>query len=264
MSRFTDRISSRGSSFPASRFGPKYWRPFRYLAYNFLTFLPRDVYRETTFYHFLGSLINLTPLGKGFDYFFLIFILLPVCATLSDLYGRAKNIVGFGILDGDDKDAPPGFGAGGWREGRELIERELNGTSRLGLATPRKARVSLDNSGRSTSTGTSGRSNTPSSTTYTAHQQPARSDSAQRQAQRLADATQAAEEEDENAFLGFAHRVRYTFDAVERPEWLPDLGKRPKWMGGVDGSGQGSGRADSGRGMGRWFGGRPADGRLRL
>ena len=234
------------------------------LAYNFLTFLPRDVHRETTFYHFLGSLINLTPLGKGFDYFFPIIILLPVCATLFDLYGRAKNIVGFGILDGDDEDAPPGFGAGGWREGRELIERELNGNSRLGLATPREARASPDNLGRSTPTGTSGRSNTPSSAVHTARQQPARSDSAQRQAQRLADATQAAEEEDENAFLGFAHRVRNTFDAVERPEWLPDLGKRPKWMGGVDGNGQGGGRADSGRGMGRWFGGRPADGRVRL
>ena len=234
------------------------------LAYNFVTFLPRDIHRETTFYHFLGSLINLTPLGKGFDIFFPVFILLPVCATLFNFYGRAKDIFGLGILVGDDEET----GAGGWREGRELIQRELNGHSRLGLATPRDTTASPGNSGYSTPSAVSGRQSQPPSTisanTSSARQQPIRSDTAQRQAQRLADATKAAEEEDENAFLGFAHRVRNTFDAVERPEWLSDLGKRPKWMGGVEGNGENSGRAESGRGMGRWFGGRPADGRVRL
>lgn len=232
------------------------------LAYNFVTFLPRDVHRETTFYHFLGSLINLTPLGKGFDYFFPIFILLPVSATLFNFYVKAKNIIGFGILDEYDEDSSPGFGAGGWREGRELIERELNGSSRLGLSTSRDARDLPSNSGYSTPTRTSGRpKQAPSSTALDARQLSTPSDTGQAQAQRLADATQAAEEEDENAFLGFAHRVRNTFDTVERPEWLSALGKRPNWMVR---DGEGSGRADSGRGMGRWFGGRPADGRVRL
>lgn len=236
------------------------------LAYNFVTFLPRDVHRETTFYHFLGSLINLTPLGKGFDYFFPIFILVPVSATLFNLYGRAKDIVGFGIVDGDEDDeTPPGFGAGGWREGRELIERELSGNTHLGLARTQNAVASPSGSGRSTPTDVNRRQTQPPSTNgSTARQQPDRSNTAQSQAQRLADATQAAEEADENALLGFAHRVRNTFDAVERPDWIPDLGKRPKWMGGVDGNSESSGRADSGRGMGRWFGGRPADGRVRL
>ena len=235
------------------------------LAYNFVTFLPRDVHRETTFYHFLGSLINLTPLGKGFDYFFPIFILLPVCATLFNLYGRAKNIVGFGILDGDDEETSPGFGAGGWREGRELIEREINGSSRLGLAAPRDARAPPSNLGYTTPPQTTGQSNQINVVGSSAiPQQSAPSNTGELQARRLADATQAAEEEDENAFLGFAHRVRNTFDAVERPEWLSELGKRPKWMGGDGGTNDRSGRADSGRGMGRWFGGRPADGRLRL
>ncbi len=233
------------------------------LAYNFVTFLPRVVHRETTFYHFLGSLINLTPLGKGFDYFFPIFILLPVCATLFNLYGRARTIVGFGFVAGnDDAESSPGLGAGGWREGRELIECELNGNSRL--ARSHNAIASPGNTGYGDPNPievNSQQSHVPSETSSTAREQPVQSNTAQLQAQRLADATQAAEEEDENAFLGFAHRVRNTFDTVERPEWLPDLGKRPKWMGGEDGN---SGRADSGRGMGRWFGGRPADGRVRL
>lgn len=236
------------------------------LAYNFVTFLPRDVHRETTFYHFLGSLINLTPLGKGLDYFFPIFILLPVCATLFNLYGRARSVVGFGIVDGDDdEESSLGSGAGGWREGRELIDRELNGNSSLGFARSQNTIGSSGNSGYSPPTNANSRqSQTPLANNSTVRQQPVRSNTAELQAQRLADATQAAEEEDENAFLGFAHRVRNTFDAVERPEWIPDLGRRPKWMGGADGNGESSGRADSGRGMGRWFGGRPADGRVRL
>jgi len=234
------------------------------LAYNFITFFPHNVHRKTTFYDFLGRLINLTPLGKGFDYFFPIFILVPVCATLFNLYGRAKNIFGFGILEGDEVGNPTGFGTGGWREGRELIERELHGASRLGLSgrldgpssplpsgtqSPAKVRPQQDQA----AAGQSSRPSAPRQSTY-----------AQRQAQRLADATTAAEEEDENFFQGFAHRVKNTLDSVERPEWINELGKKPKWMGGVGGNTENSGRADSGRGMGRWFGGRPADGRVRL
>ncbi len=234
------------------------------LAYNFITFFPPNVHRKTTFYDFLGRLINLTPLGKGFDYFFPIFILVPVCATLFHLYGRAQNIFGFGILGDDEDGNPSGLGLGGWREGRELIERELHGASRLGLSGR------IDESSSPVPSGTpnpinarpqrsqaaAGQSSPPSS--------PAQSTYAQRQAQRLADATTAAKDEDENFFQGFAHRVKNTIDSVERPEWMNELSRKPKWMGGVDGNTESSGRADSGRGMGRWFGGRPADGRVRL
>lgn len=234
------------------------------LAYNFLTFFPREVHRETTFYHFLGRLINLTPLGAGFDYFFPIFILVPVCATLFNLYGRARNILGLGILEDDEEGNPTGFGTGGWREGRALIERELQGASRLGLSNQLDGPSSPLSSGTQSpitrgppqvrpSSGPSSRPNIPRQSTFQ-----------ERQAQRLAEATAAAEEEDENFFQGFAHRVKNTIDSVERPEWLNELGKRPKWMGSVEGNAESSGRADSGRGMGRWFGGRPADGRLRL
>ena len=235
------------------------------LAYNFLTFFPRDVHRKTTFYDFLGKLINLTPLGKGFDYFFPIFILFPVFATLFNIYGRTKHIFGFGILEDNEEGNPSGFGTGGWREGKELIERELLGHSRLRL------RDRLDGSSSPIVPGTQGpRRTIPQANQPTAANQgirpsiPRQSTEARQQAQRLADATAAAEEEDEGFFQGFAHRVKNTIDSVERPEWTKDLGKKPKWMSGVDGNDETSGRAESGKGMGRWFGGRPTDGRVRL
>ena len=241
------------------------------LAYNFLTFLPVDIRSKTTFYQFLGRLIHLTPLGKGFEYFFQFFILVPVCATLFNLYGKVKNVLGFGILEDDDEDNPSGFGTGGWREGRDLIARELNGTSGLGLSGRLNHGRSPLASGHSSPTGNGGRrSQLPTIPNTSSHAPtlatpPAQgTDVSRRQAERLSAATQAAEEEDENVFQGFAHRVRNTFESVERPDWMNELGKRPRWMGGVDGNGESSGRADSGRGMGRWFGGRPPDGRVRL
>ena len=241
------------------------------LAYNFLTFLPLDVRTKTTFYQFLGRLIHLTALGKGFEYFFPVFILVPVCATLFNLYGKVKNIFGFGVLEDDEEDNPSGFGTGGWREGRDLIARELNGTSGLGLSSRLNRERSPLVSGHSSPTGNGGRRTQLSTIPKASSQAPTsqtpaaqNTDASRRQAERLSAATQAAEEEDENVFQGFAHRVRNTFESVERPDWLAELGKRPKWMGGIDGNGEGSGRADSGRGMGRWFGGRPSDGRVRL
>ena len=234
------------------------------LAYNFLTFFPREVHRKTTFYHFLGRLINLTPLGAGFDYFFPIFILVPVCATLFNIYGRARNMFGFGILEADEEGNPTDFGTGGWREGRDLIERELHSTSRLGLSSQVDGTSSPVPSGaQSPSVRATQQANTSSRPSLRPNV-PRQSTFQQRQAQRLADATAAAEEEDETFFQGFAHRVKNTIDSVERPEWWNEIGKRPKWMGGVAGNTERSGRAESGRGMGRWFGGRPADGRLHL
>lgn len=244
------------------------------LAYNFLTFLPPDVHRETTFYHFLGQLINLTPLGKGFDFFFPIFILVPVCATLFNLYGRVKGIFRFDIVDDDEEVA---F-SGGWREGRDLIEREINGTSRLGLsAHQQQQRAGTQGSYRDDAAPSPDNNNNnnnvnspPNTFPRSAGTTPSSNAAPQRQEpqSRLAAATAAAEEEDENFFQGFAHRVRNTIDTIEPPDWV---NKRPKWMGGpgdvVRGEGGGrerSGRAESGRGLGRWFGGRPEDGRVRL
>ena len=229
------------------------------LAYNFLTFLPRAIHHKTSFYNFLGKLINLTPLGTGFDYFFPILILVPVCATLFNLYGRVKGVFGFGFIEDEDKGNSSALGTGGWREGRDLINRELQGAARLGL-TPHSNGTSSPLPSNPRTPRLDNQTSIPSSRPTI----PRQSTYAQRQAQRLADATAAAEEEDESFFQGFAHRVRNTFDSVERPAWLDDLGKRPKWMKGVDGNDENSVRAEAGRGLGRWFGGRPTDGRVRL
>ena len=241
------------------------------LAYNFVTFLPRSVHQETTFYNFLGRLVNLTPLGKGFDYFFPMFILIPVYATLFNLYGRVKTVFGHGFIEDDEEGTGSAFDGGSWREGRDLIERELGGTSGVGLSTRRGAHSSSLPSGYPSSIEPGSRSghapvisdhlSTVPNSRYTSSRQ---TDTTRRQAQRFVDVTQAAEEVDESVFQGFAHRVRNTFDTIDKPEWLSDLGKKPKWMGRVGGNGESSGRADSGRGLGRWFGGRPADGHLRL
>ena len=231
------------------------------LTYNFLTFMPPDVHKATTFYDFLGRLIVLTPLGKGFDYFFPMFILVPACATLFNFYGRIKSLFGYRLLDDEEEnDADASYGSGSWREGRDLIAQEMQGRanldpeSLLGTDSLRGSTI-----GGSLST-TSRRAVDGTPTMYI----PPASNASRARSERLSAATRAAEEEDESIFSGFAHRFQNTLDSIDRPEWLSDLGKRPKWMGGVEGNSEASGRAEPGGRLGRWFGGRPADGRVRL
>ncbi|KZF22144.1 hypothetical protein L228DRAFT_261357 [Xylona heveae TC161] len=244
------------------------------LAYNFVTFLPPEIYQETTYHKFLGRLINLTPLGKGFDYFFPILILIPVLATLFNLYGKIKNLFGFGILEVDDQGEEgnlSGYGTGGWREGRELIERELQGYSSTQGIASRSAGLSNYSSGRTAgTTGTAdgggaqagrpgiGRPNTGTSLRvqdrYRDSDDPNRRDSL----------------EDEGFFEGFAHRVRNTFETTDTPRWVSNLGesfKKPKWLASSSSTGHGEGGGSSGNqggGLARWFGGRPTDGHVRL
>lgn len=224
------------------------------IAYNFLTFLPKDFRRTTTFYEFLGRLINLTHLGKGFDYVFPIFILLPVCATLFNLYGRVKNICGFGLAEDDDmhdvENNPAGYGMGGWREGRDLIERELNGfgslavSSRGGRSTWASDRSDDDPLGSSrlrVATGEGSRSPCPTQRPVTAPT-----------------VVDGEEEEEENFFQSFAHRVRNTFETTNKPQWLQGEPFRlPRWMSGDNNT------TEEG-GVTRLFGGRAVPGRLRL
>lgn len=213
------------------------------LAYNFLTFLPKHIHTETTFYQFLGKLINLTPLGKWFDYLFPIFILIPVCATLFNLYGKVKNLCGFSILEDDDEESnPSGFGTGGWREGRDLIARDLEGpvgSSTLGLLnqssprgpsdiarSPRWARSPVREPA-TPSTGSAGRA-IGSSAPLNRRQAPALD----------------PEPDEENFFTLFGRRVKNTFDTFEPPRWMNNNNdnnndgsnrrsfSRPKWMGG--------------------------------
>ena len=229
------------------------------LSYNFLTFLSRDIHQKTVFYHFLGRLINLTPLGKGFDYFFPIFILVPVCATLFNLYGRVKRIFGFGVMeDDDDEDNPSGFGTGGWREGRDLIDRDIHGrsgpvhSSTLGLS-PRPS-TDIDRSRAAP----------------TLWVPPAERRVTERNPQPSLPRSQRpdldAEPPEENFFQLFGRRVKNSIDTIETPRWMQNSGngsggpsfKRPKWMGGP---GNNEGRSSS---FGRIFGGQGTSGQVRL
>ncbi|EMD00693.1 hypothetical protein BAUCODRAFT_61175 [Baudoinia panamericana UAMH 10762] len=216
------------------------------LSYNFITMLPPTVYQETAFYQFLGKLINLTPLGSGFSAFFPCFLLLPVLASLFNVYGRMKNIVGFGVLEDESEDNPTGFGTGGWREGRALIERESQsrGTSifNVGLTNRTNAEPLLPILS----------SHAPAST-------PADSREANRQFNQI---TNQAEPEDDSPryfYQDFAERVRNTIDTAERPEWMRNLSfKTPRWMQSDQSNAAGGG------GLSRWFGGQSEDGRVRL
>ena len=228
------------------------------LTYNFLTFTPPKVHRETIFYKFLGQLINLTPLGKGFDYFFPILILIPAAATLFHLYSKVRKVFGYGVFEDDEEDSSDGTGT--WREGRRLIESEIRDRDQANFSgAPNRSYtdVSADES----------RPERGRSTVYVPPGE--NRGAAERQAARLAAATQAAEAADENVFSGFAQRVRNTIETVDRPDWLPEFGKRPKWMGGdgnvQGGQGQSSSNNES-NGINRLFGsGRSSsNGRIRL
>ncbi|KAH6624877.1 LMBR1-like membrane protein-domain-containing protein [Chaetomium sp. MPI-SDFR-AT-0129] len=267
------------------------------LTYNFMTFLG-TIYRDTVFYDFLGQLINLTPLGTWFDYLFPAFILLPVCAALFGLYGKIKRVVGFGVdvLDDDDESEDSdargtAFGTGSWREGRDLIARELNGTSAairarrsdvLGggaagscaspvLSIPRSGRRDGNGNigpgpttpfGTSPSAGISGPSSRPQANT-----------SARRVGRGPAGVNLDDGDDNENFFEALGHRMKNTIDTFDTPRWLQDIGqgiKKPKWMAGGDEDGHGSSGAGSSSGGGagsdvrRWFGGGNSEGRIRL
>jgi hypothetical protein len=232
------------------------------LAFNFMTCLSPEIYRPTVFFQFLGILINLTTLGEWFDYLFPIFILVPVCATLFNLYGKVKNCTGFGeVIDDEDEDNEAGYGTGSWREGRDLIERELHGHSSLGRlrnATSRRSHVPNNPNNRSApalsvppAEGHTGRSLGQSSSSRPTAPQPSSS----------------TEPEDENFFEAFGHRVKNTVDTIQTPKWLQNVGegiKRPKWMGGTDEGESSSARSGSGVDFTRWFAGGRQEGHVRI
>lgn len=255
------------------------------LTYNFMTFLGSGLYENTVFYKFLGQLINLTPLGEWFDYLFPAFILLPVCATLFGLYGKIKNIFGFGLdaLEDDEDDVTNEasfYGTGSWREGRDLIERELNGTS--AAIRSRRADVASQTNGaplrggpvlkipRSSTTRSSGGGpSTPLGTSPTAGGRHLANTSARRvgassRAERRP-ATLDDEGDDENFFEALGHRFKNTIDTLDTPEWLQNM-KKPKWMGGGDDTGSSSRGGGNSSDVRRWFGGGNGNGggRIRL
>ncbi len=204
------------------------------LAYHFLTFLPEDIHRQTAFYHFLGRLIDLTPLGRGFSQLLPPLILLPVCATLFGWYGRVGRVLGLssGSL-GEDEESGADIGSNTWREGRDLIERDLNSSvsaGQLGTLSTRPSSNPQPRSQHQQSTPSESRRNNP-----TRPDRRYRDDANDRHDH----GTGREENEDDaegNVFSEFAHRVRNTFDVTDRPRWMKNLGEgfkmpdRPRWM----------------------------------
>ncbi|GAW19234.1 hypothetical protein ANO14919_087190 [Xylariales sp. No.14919] len=237
------------------------------LSYNFTTLMSPKIYRRTVFYHLLGKYVDLTPLGDWFDNLFPIFVLLPVLATLFGLYGKVKRFFGFGvdIVNDEEDENSAGYGTGSWREGRVLIERELNGTS---ISRRLEEAASRSSSGRAQPilTVPSARAEgvrTPFATSPSQRDAPARNTAVRGRPT----ATTPSEQEDDNFFTNLGHRIKNTIDTMDAPKWFQEIGdgfKKPKWMGGdneatASGSGAGADAGDSD--IRRWFG---SDGRIRL
>lgn len=225
------------------------------LAYNFITFLSRDVYEKTRFYAFLGRLIDLTSLGSWFNRLFPLFILVPVSATLFGLYGKVKRTIGLADIIDEDEDNESGYGTGSWREGRDLIERELNGTSiranaPAGASAPIRSIPGAPNRVGSPTTplGTS-----PNIGIVSA---PAAAGSSRRLGPRQ-DLMNDDDDDDDNFFAALGNRIKNTVDTIDKPKWLQEITKKPKWMdndGDERGQPSGSG-GDTDFDIRRWFGG---------
>ncbi|KAK8020559.1 hypothetical protein PG990_005697 [Apiospora arundinis] len=246
------------------------------LSYNFMTFLSPKVYLKTRFYDFLGQLIDFTPLGNWFDNLFPILILIPVCATLFGLYGKVKRMVGFDMDLVDDDENETGYGTGSWREGRALIERELNGTSLsrreaiIGGSAARSAPILSVPAARR-----EGAPQTPFATSPSSYRDNLPPQSSRTAAQSRSRIANSEDPEDDNFFTSIGHRFKNTIDTIDTPKWFQEIGdgiKKPKWLGGDDEGAQAassSGGAASGTGntnnldVRRWFGGGD-NGRIRL
>lgn len=254
------------------------------LAYNFITFLSRTIYEKTRFYDFLGRLIDLTPLGNWFNRLFPLFVLVPMCATLFGFYGKVKRTIGLAdVMDGGEDGSGNSRGASSWREGRDLIDRELNGTSiprsreaagpggvANGGAATRDAPVrSIPGASRrpgapTTPLGTSpniGRLGSPSTA--------AAGISSRHIGQRKHTGLDDEDDEDDTFFSQIGHRIKNTVDTMDKPKWLQEIGqgiKKPKWLGGDDND-EHAGPSATGTGgdpdIRRWFVG-AGDGRIRL
>ena len=161
------------------------------------------------------------------------------------MYGKVKNVIGFGVLEDEDEENASGFGTG-WREGRALIERGLqNSDVRVGLSATTGDRPYSDD-----------RSSPEGGLQY------GRNTYASPAASRSTIRPRAAEEQSEDEggryfFQDLGLRVKNTIDTVDRPQWLNNI-KKPRWMNGGDQAGSG------GSVVGRIFGGNAGGGGLRL
>ncbi|KAI5369510.1 Putative LMBR1-like membrane protein [Septoria linicola] len=238
------------------------------LSYNFVTMLPPKVFENTMFFQFLGKLLDITPLGQNFSRFFPCFLLLPVLATLFNFYGKTKNILGFGVLEDESEDNPSGLGTGGWREGKALIDRELQsrgadsmlGLSSRGTSLDLERGANNNTSVNASSSASAGRS--LGAVREDGNRQPAFRDSGVQEANRQFNSiTNQEEEEDDSArhfYQDLGERLQNTFSTTETPDFVRKIGsafKTPRWMQDDE---------SGGSALSKWFGGRPEDGRLRL
>lgn len=202
------------------------------LAWNFTTFLPRDIYEQTAFHLFFGKLINLTPLGGAFSQFFPIFILVPVLATMLGVYGRIKRFASCGMI-GDDED--PALGTTEtWREGHALLEQAK--------FDHRQEQRYFDNTEEYRLTHREASSHGPAyqmpyrdtdEPVYTADQQSQRGAWIEtRRGHSRPSQTEPVDLSGETGFFnGLAHRIRNTLDTIDtpklsKPQWLQTLSER--------------------------------------
>lgn len=227
------------------------------LSYNFLTFLSSEVYTKTSFYKFLGRLIDFTGLGRWFDDLFPYFVIIPVVAATFGLYGKAKRLfVGIDLLEDDDENTT-GYGTGSWREGRDLIDRELGGESirRRDELFARLATASGGGGGRSPLVLSVPPSEAASAQSAT--RTPGQS-SAGTQYAGISTRSRYLDDppEDDSLIQIIGHRMKNTMDNIEAPKWFQGIGegfKKPRWMGG---DGETSSNSQQPRSDIRsWFGG---------
>lgn len=237
------------------------------LSYNYMTLLSPKIYKQTVFYGFLGQLIDFTPLGRWFDYVFPILILFPVFATLFGIYGRVKRLLGFGIdlVDDEEEGGRRANGIGLWREGRDLIGRDLSGH-----ALSRRREDAIGPSGRSAPILSIPSARGAGASSPSPLRSPARSGHARRLGQNARDQAYVDDPTgDENFFQLLGHRMKNTIDGIESPRWLQDLGegiRNPPWANNGEGASGNTNNTNNQPDFRRWFGGGGGndEGRIRL
>ncbi|PVH99784.1 hypothetical protein DM02DRAFT_593791 [Periconia macrospinosa] len=234
------------------------------LAYNFSTFMPPVLLKSTSFYKLLGQYVNVTAVMGGFSAYFPTFILVPVLATAFGLYKKVRNISGFGdLLEDESDEAEDAAGTGGWREGRALIEREVQGANGnvLGLSQrspnlPGEQQRYTDNP--TIGSGSSGRIGA-SAAASSAAEASGRTNHNRRQYERRRPPINDDDVDTGNFFENFGVRVKNTFETADFSF------SRPRWLGGdEDADVDEHDRRGGGNGFLSLFGGRGDEGRVRL
>lgn len=192
------------------------------LSYNFMTFLTPEVYRKTIFYDFLGQWINFSSLTRWFDHIFPIILLIPVLATLFGLYGKAKRLLAaVGLADEDedeDEESVSGYSTASWREGRILIQQELQGNSLLRRRGEAAVRLTAANSNGPRHAPVLSVPPARDTDVSSARPSPRPSAAAPRPGQPSRAPYSDEPPEDDNIFQILGHRVKNTIDTIEPPQ----------------------------------------------